>query len=167
MTTTDRHGHTTAGRTTSAGRAVDAGTVQSLTLAYKQLVRAGNDSVRAAWRFGQTIDSHSDAYTMRQLAESMGRSVGTLNRYHRLFAAYQRPELAVEASEILETYNIDLVWALGSQLKPVEHGRPLAGRRFRYRCQHCSSLEVGREEITDPAELAELDRQAKAAAGAN
>jgi hypothetical protein len=152
--------------TTTPGRAVDAGTVQSLQMAYQQLVRAGNDSVRAAWRFGQTIDSHSDSYTRRQLADAMGRSVSTLNRYHRLFAAYQRPELAVEASEILETYNIDLVWALQSQMMPTEH-RPTLGRRYRYRCQHCHSTEVGREEITDPAELAELDRQAKAVAGAN
>jgi hypothetical protein len=166
MTTTDRHGHTTAGRTSSRGRAVDAGTVQSLQLSYKQLVRAGNDSVRAAWRFGQTIDSHSDGYTMRDLADAMGRSVSTLNRYHRLFAAYQRPELAVHASEVLETYNIDLIWALQANMMPVEH-RSLAGRRFRYRCHHCQSVDVGREEITDPAELAELDSQAQAAAGAN
>jgi hypothetical protein len=51
-------------------------------------------------------------------------------------------------------------------MMPVEH-KTLAGRRFRYRCQHCQSLEVGREEITDPEELAALDSQAKAAAGAN
>lgn len=166
MTTTDRHGHSTAGRPSSPGRAVDAGTVQALQLSYQQLVRAGNDSVRAAWRFGQTIDSFQDGYTMRELAEAMGRSAGTLNRYHRLFAAYQRPEQAVEASEALGTYNIDLVWGLQSQMMPVEH-KTLAGRRFRYRCQHCQSLEVGREEITDAAELAALDGQAQAAAGAN
>jgi hypothetical protein len=166
MTTTDRHGHTTAGRASSAGRAVDAATVQALQMSYQQLVRAGNDSVRAAWRFGQTIDSFTDSYIMRELAEAMGRSVSTLNRYHRLFAAYQRPELAVQASEVLETYNIDLIWALQSQTLPVEH-RPTLGRRYRYRCQHCQSTEVGREEITDPEELAALDRQAKAVAGAN
>jgi hypothetical protein len=166
MTTTDRHDRTTAGRTSSPGRAVDAGTVQSLQMAYQQLVRAGGDSVRAAWRFGQTIDSHSDAYTMRELADAMGRSVSTLNRYHRLFAAYQRPELAVQASEVLETYNIDLIWALQAQMMPVEH-KTLAGRRFRYRCHHCQSTDVGREEVTDPDELAELDRQARTAAGAN
>ena len=167
MTTTDRHGHTTAGRTSSPGRAVDAAAVKALQLSYQQLVRAGNDSVRAAWRFGQTNDSFSDGYTMRQLAEAMGKSVSTLGRYHRLFAAYQRPELAVQASEVLETCNIDLVWALQSQMMPVEH-RPTLGRRFRYRCQHCQSLEVGREEITDPDELAELEEaKAKAMAGAN
>jgi hypothetical protein len=158
MTTTDRHGHSTAGRTSSPGREVDAGTVQALRDSYNTLVRAGGDSVRAAWRFGQCIDSFTDHYTMRQLAEAMGRSTGTLNRYHRLFGAYQRPELAVQASEQLETYNIDLVWALGAQLKPVEHGRPLAGRRFRYRCQTCHGTDVGREEITDQAELDELAR---------
>jgi transposase-like protein len=121
--------------TTTTGRAVDAGAVKALRLSYDSLVRAGHDSVRSAWRFGQTIDSFSDAYTMKELAETVGLSAGTLYRYHRLFAAYQRPELAIAASEQLETYNI-------------EHARPRAGRRFRYRCHHCKSTDVGREEIT-------------------
>lgn len=155
MSTTDRHGHITAGRPSSSGRAVDAGAVQALTESYATLVRAGEGSVRAAWRFGQCIDSFTDTYTKAELADAMGRSIGTLNRYHRLFSAYQRPELAVQASEVLQTYNIDLVWGLQNQMMPVEH-KSLAGRRFRYRCGHCHSLEVSREEITDEAELAAL-----------
>jgi hypothetical protein len=134
--------------TTTTGRAVDAGAVKALRLSYDSLVRAGHDSVRSAWRFGQTIDSFSDAYTMKELAETVGLSAGTLYRYHRLFAAYQRPELAIAASEQLETYNIDIIWQLQSQLAPIEHARPMAGRRFRYRCHHCKSTDVGREEIT-------------------
>jgi hypothetical protein len=167
MTSTDRHGHATAGRPSSSGRAVDAGAASTLELSYKQLVRAGEGSVRAAWRFGQTIDSLMDAYTKAELADSLGVSSGTLGRYHRLFGVYQRPELAVEASERLQTYNIDLIWALQAQDMPVERGRPMAGRRFRYRCHTCQGTEVGREEITDPEELAALDRQAQAMAGAN
>ena len=166
MTTTDRHGRTTAGRPSSSGRAVDAGTARTLELSYKQLVRAGEGSVRAAWRFGQTIDSLTEAYTKLQLAEAIGISSGTLNRYHRLFGVYQRPELAVEASERLQTYNIDLIWALQAQMMPIEH-RPLAGRRYRYRCQTCHGTDVGREEVTDPAEIAELDAPARAMAEAN
>lgn len=135
--------------TTTPGRAVDAGAVKALRMSYDSLVRAGHDSVRSAWRFGQTIDSFSDAYTLAQLAEAMELSVGTLNRYRRLFAAYQRPELAIAASEQLETYNIDIIWRLQAQLMPIEHGRPLAGRRYRYRCQHCHGTDVAREEITD------------------
>jgi hypothetical protein len=153
--------------TTTPGRAVDAGAVHTLELSYAQLVRAGEGSVRAAWRFGQTIDSLTDAYTKGQLAEAIGLSTGTLNRYHRLFGVYQRPELAVEASERLQTYNIDLIWALQAQLMPIEHGRPLAGRRYRLRCHHCQSTDVGREEVTDPAEIAALDAPARAMAEAN
>jgi hypothetical protein len=143
--------------TTTTGRAVDAGTLRALQLAYTSLVKAGKGSVRAAWRFGQTCDSFSDAYTRLEIADAMGISVGTVRRYLRLFQAYQRPELAVEASEQLETYNIDIITDLQNQLHPVEHGRPMAGRRYRYRCHHCQSTDIGREEVTDPGELAELD----------
>jgi hypothetical protein len=142
--------------TTTPGRAVDAGTVRSLQASYKLLVKAGEGSVRSAWRFGQCIDSFMDAYTKAQLADAMGLSVGTLGRYHRLFVAYQRPELAVEASEQLETFNIDIIWELHDQLHPVKHGRPMAGRRYRYRCGHCQSTDVHREEMSaDEAALAD------------
>jgi transcriptional regulator with XRE-family HTH domain len=142
--------------TTTTGRIVDEATARALRMSYQSLVKAGTDSVRAAWRFGQCIDSFSDAYTQRDLADAMGLSVSTLHRYRRFYAAYQRPELALAASEQLETFNIDIIWELQNQLRPVEHGRPMAGRRFRYRCQHCQATDVRREEITDPAELAEL-----------
>ena len=137
--------------TTTTGRAVDAGTVKALSLSYKSLVKAGNDSVRSAWRFGQTVDSFTDAYTLAQLADAMGLSAGTLYRYARLYRAYQRVELAIAASEQLETFNIDIIWQLQNQLGPIEHGRPMAGRRYRYTCNHCHSTDVARVEI-DPDE---------------
>ncbi len=126
-------------------------------MAYKSLVKAGNDSVRAAWRFGQTIDSFTDAYKQSDLADAMGLSVSTLHRYRRFYHAYQRPELALEASEQLETYNIDTLWELQTQLHPVEHARPLAGRHFRYRCHHCQSTDVGREEVPEDDAKAEAE----------
>jgi hypothetical protein len=136
--------------TPTTGRGVDAATSRALIMAYKSLVKAGNDSVRAAWRFGQTIDSFTDAYKQTDLADAMGLSVSTLHRYLRLYRAYQRPELALEASEQLETFNIDVLWELQTQLHPpVERGRSLAGRHFRYRCQHCQSTDVGREEVPE------------------
>lgn len=135
--------------TTSSRRGLDAGAAEALRLAYQSLVKAGNDSVRAAWRFGQTIDSLSDTYTRAQIADAIGISTGTVYRYVRLYAAYQRPELAIAASEQLETYNIDLIVELAAQLKPVPHGRPMAGRHFRYRCTSCGSTEIKREETEE------------------
>ena len=132
---------------TAAGREVDTRTARALKLAYRSLVKAGDDSVRAAWRFGQTLDSFSDAYTQLQLADAMGLSVSTIQRYRRLHAAYQRPELALEASRQLETFNIDTITELQNQLGPVQHGRPMAGRHYRYVCRNCGSDEVGRDEI--------------------
>jgi hypothetical protein len=145
--------------TTTTTTPRDEGVKTMLEQAYAALVKAGNDSVRAAWRFGQTIDSFTDDWTMTELAELLDVSTGTLNRYARLYRAYQRPELAVAASRQLETYNIDLIWQLQNDLRPVEHGRPMAGRRYRYTCRSCHSTDVGRVELTD-AEIAELEARA-------
>jgi hypothetical protein len=147
---------TTGPTQATTGRLVDADVQRALRMSYSEVGRANNNSVRAAWRFGQCIDSFLDAYTMGQLADALRLSKGTLGRYHRLYGAYQRPELAVEASEQLQTYNIDLIFQLQNMLTPVEHARPYAGRRYRYRCNHCYSEDVAREEF-DPATGATLD----------
>lgn len=137
---------------TACERPVDAESARLLTMAYQSLVRAGRDSVRASWRFGQTIDSLSDAYTRAEIALAVGVSTSTIYRYTRLFFAYQRPELAEAAAVRLETFNIDVITALQGQLGPVKRARPLAGRRWRFRCTACGAHEVKREEL--PAEAA-------------
>lgn len=133
--------------TTTPGRRVDAGTVSALELSYGALVKAGEDSVRVAWRFGQCVDSFTDIYTLAQLADALHLSTGTLYRYRRLYGAYQRPEHAVEAARQLETYNIDTIWKLQDDLHPVPHGRALTGRHWRFRCHNCQSTDVHRDEI--------------------
>ena len=149
---------------TTAGREVDAFAVTTLKQSYGELARFGADSVRAAWRFGQCLDSHMDRYTQRQLADALNLSVGTIKRYMKLYGAYQRPELAVEASEALQTFNIDLIVELQGQLMPVEHARPYAGRKFRYRCTSCHQLTVEREEY-DPDSGDTINRDELAAVG--
>ena len=141
---------------TTAGRGVDAGTVRALQRAYRGLVKAGNDSVRAAWRFGQCLDSFTDSYMQLQLADAMDLSVSTISRYLRFYRAYQRVEQALEASAQLETYNIDTLVEFQDQLAPVEHGRPLAGRHYRYVCRRCQSRDVGRFEVDGNGNLLAL-----------
>lgn len=135
--------------TTITGKPVDAGAVRVLKRAYSLLVKAGNDSVRAAWRFGQALDSFTDSYTQHQIADAMDLSVSTVARYLRLYRAYQRVEQALEASAQLETYNIDTITELQNMLRPVEHGRPLAGRHWRSRCRNCHSVDITREEVDE------------------
>jgi hypothetical protein len=135
--------------TQTTGRAVATEDAAFLKEHYLGLVKWGKGSVRAAWRFGQALDSRSDLYTRKQLAAAVGVTSGTVTRYLRLYHAYQRPELAEEASEALETFNIDVIAELHDQLVPVERGRSLAGRRWRLTCGHCHSTEIHRVEITD------------------
>ena len=131
------------------GKAVDASTARILRLAYQGLVKAGNDSVRAAWRFGQALDSFSDSYTRLQLADALGISTATVDRYRRLYRAYQRPELALQASAELETFNIDVITELQHMLHPVEHGRPLAGRHWTSVCRACHGTDIARVEVDE------------------
>jgi hypothetical protein len=140
--------------TATTGRIVAAEDVAFLKDHYSGLMKWGKGSVRAAWRFGQALDSRTDLYTRRQLADAVGVTPGTVTRYLRLYHAYQRPELAEEASVALETFNIDTITELHDQLVPVERGRSLAGRRWRLTCAHCRSTEIHREEITDEEEAA-------------
>jgi hypothetical protein len=134
--------------TTTTSRGVDAGMAATLGAAYQALVKSGRDSVRAAWRFGQCCDSFTDDWTAAEQGEALGVCAGTIQRYLRFYRAFQRPDLAVEASIRLETFNIDLITELAGSLTPVQHGRPMAGRRYRYRCEHCQGTEIRREEIT-------------------
>jgi hypothetical protein len=151
---------------------VNPGVVSTLKDSYSHLVKAGEDSVRAAWRFGQCVDSFTDTYFMYQMATWMDLSTGTLYRYVRLYKAYQRPELAVQASRELETYNIDLLWRLKDDRYPVEHGKPLRGRHWKGICHHCGGHDVGRIEVdkdghplVSDEELAEMVNGPAAPAG--
>ena len=144
---------TTTSRLSLVGRMVDGEATRELRESYATVTASNRDSVRASWRFGQRLDSYSDQYTRAQLADAVNLSTGTVQRYLRLYRTYQRPELAEDAARQLETFNIDLIVEMS---RPV-HGRQMGGRRFRYRCTSCHGVEITREEITDPAELAALD----------
>jgi transcriptional regulator with XRE-family HTH domain len=145
---------------TITGKPVSDTEARILRRAYRGLVKAGNDSVRAAWRFGQALDSFTDNHTQLQLADAMGLSVSTIARYLRLYRVYQRVELALEASAQLETFNIDVITELQNMLHPVEHGRPLAGRHWHSVCRTCYGTDIARVE-TD-ADGNEIEDEAQA-----
>jgi hypothetical protein len=157
--------------TITAGRAVDAGTTTLLRTTYANLIKAGQDSVRAAWLFGQLVASLTDkvvGHSVPELAAAINVSPGTLYRYRRLYLAYQRVELAVQASEQLGTFDISIIWELQNQRSPLAPARPMAGRRFRSYCTHCRSSDVARVEIDPDTEqpLVPLDELLMIGAGA-
>jgi transcriptional regulator with XRE-family HTH domain len=138
--------------TTDLGAAT-AGMVADLTDFYRQLVKYSLPGVRAAWRFGQRIDSYTDDWTVKEIAELMGLSSGTISRYLRFYGAFQRPELATDAAVALGTFNIYLLWRWAVYGVEPEQGRAPSGRHYRYTCRHCGGHEVGREEIDEEGEL--------------
>lgn len=149
---------------TTTGRTIDQAAFEALSASYQELRRYGTDSVRAAWNFGQLLDhflAPITGYTQGMLAQALGISVGTVKRYLKLYEAYQRADLAVDASKALQTYDVGIITALRDDLRPVEHARPYAGRRYQYRCNSCHGTDVAREEL-DPETLQPL---AEAVAG--
>jgi hypothetical protein len=132
--------------------------IAELNEKHRNLVKWGYGSIHAAWEFGDSLNKFFYAFmTKKAYAEAIGVSVATITRYMKLRDAYQRPELAQRAADILGTYDVSLITNLVDHLDAGPVGRSsLSGRRYRYRCSHCQSTEVKREEITDPAELAAL-----------
>lgn len=147
---------TTTTTSATTGRALAPSALAALQTSYRSLVKAGHGSVQSAWLFGECIDGYSHTWTMRELADALDLSPGTLGRYHRLYLAYQTAELAVEASDRLGTFNIDLIWSLQAHLNPIQPARPYAGRRYRYTCKSCHSQDVARVEY-DPDTGLEVD----------
>jgi transcriptional regulator with XRE-family HTH domain len=133
--------------------------VAELQEKHSNLMKWGQGSIHAAWEFGDCLNKYLPSFmTKKALAEVIGVSVATVSRYMNLRDAYQRPELAQRAADILQTFDVTLITALVNNLDDGPVGRhPLAGRRYRHRCTSCGSTDIQREEITDPAELAELD----------
>jgi hypothetical protein len=151
---------------TAPGREVDATALVALQKSYAKLVKAGNDSVIAAWQFGLVLEGLTargfpGRYTNLQIADAMNLSVSTIARYKRLHAVFQRAELALEAARMLETFNIDVITALAGDLLPVGHGRPLAGRHWRMTCVNCGHHEIAREEVDEYGQLVTALRLAR------
>lgn len=130
---------------TYASSGVDVGLLRD---AYQQVNRQAGNSVRSAWRFGQAIDSQTDHSTIRDIAYAMGLSYATIHKYHKLYGLFQRPELAMELAEKIESWDVGLLITTAEGGDAPER-RPLAGRHFRYRCNHCHSDDIMREEY-DP-----------------
>lgn len=120
---------------------------QKLADAKRALVKAGEESVRAAWKFGKEIDRLlGRGYTREEIAVHVGLKVGSTYRYTRFAGTYQRVELAITASRVLHTYDVGRLTELAGQIVPVER-RGLAGRHWELTCRACGSHEVGRDEI--------------------
>lgn len=118
---------------------------------YSQVSRSSGNSVRAAWRFGQMLDSMSDAYTRADMAIMVGVSVATISKYMKFYASFQRAELALDLAERIESWDVQVL-ILATETGDIPVRRPLAGRHYRYRCNHCHSDDIAREEY-DPDSL--------------
>jgi len=106
----------------------------SLKLAYRGLVKAGLQSIRAAWKFGNTCwdmaESHprNPNYTQRAMGEVVGLSASRIGDYMALRRIYSTEDAVVERAE--STGHYDVTFLIGHS-SPSRH-KKTNGRHDEY-----------------------------------
>jgi hypothetical protein len=122
--------------------------LDALVAAYERLNKAGADSLRHAYSFGQVVDALSTMYTYDELGAAVGRSYATVYTYARLYRKYSSAQALVHMATELGTYDV-------SKLCGNHSTTP---GRYVMQCGHCNSYDVHRRRETDEVR-AELERE--------
>lgn len=104
----------------------------TLRLAYDTLVKAGDDSLRAAFNFGQVIDALSNTFTLKTMGQEIGRTAVTVGTYARLYRRYPTVETLLKTAQEYGTFDISKLVA----------GEAVLRAKFGYQCNHCGSWDV-------------------------
>jgi len=119
---------------------------ESLTLLHElfdKLNRAGEDSLRAAFAFGQCVDALSGiGYTYEQMGAEVDRHEGTIQKYATLYRRYARVELLIEAAKRYQTFDIARLTGSDEALQA----------KYGYQCATCGSWDTHRKSM--PPQLA-------------
>lgn len=107
----------------------------ALHLAYDSLTKASEQSLRAAFDFGQIIDALANTYTFEVMADEIGRHRTTIALYSRLYRKFTRVEHLIAASRELGTFDIA---RLCSEQALVHY-------KIIYHCANCGSYDVQRQ----------------------
>lgn len=124
-------------------------TLDDLVRDYDALVKAGRGSLRAAYRFGNTVEGLHGSYTYDFLAGALSLSTTTLWKYARLAKLYPTEKSLLDTAAQMHTYDI-------GKLISSDAGIPL---RYVLHCRNCGGTDVYRtverkDEVPDtPAEL--------------
>ncbi|HEY1705510.1 MAG TPA: hypothetical protein VGG75_37975 [Trebonia sp.] len=106
-----------------------------LAAAYEKLVKAGTDSLSAAYTFGQIVDALAGLYTLKALGAAIGHSAAMVSTYRRLYRAYPSEHALQHAAAELGTYDISRLCG----------NTPAVPVRYVYRCENCGSYDTVKE----------------------
>jgi hypothetical protein len=110
--------------------------------AYDALYKAGRISLSKAYLFGQLVNVlvHSQHYTRQQLADAIGKSVGVIDNYGRLFRKYPNEHALLHMADEMGTFDVSIL-----------SGRaPVIPQKWIFRCSQCGSRDTIREKADEP-----------------
>jgi len=117
----------------------------ALHQAWDQMTRAGENSLRAAYNFGQIADALKNAgISWDVMGHEVDRSAATIHKYANLYRRYPRVEMLLEASEYHDTFDVSIL--VRPEDTQIGHGK------FGYQCGNCGSWDTHRKPA--PADAA-------------
>lgn len=112
-------------------------TLDQFIAEYGKLVRAGNGSLQAAYRFGSVVNALHGLYTYKQLGGVIDRTGGMVAIYAKLARSYPNENALLRTADQLQTYDISR----------LAGGTPSASATYVMLCNHCGTIgEVSRHK---------------------
>lgn len=104
-----------------------------LVSAFDNLVKAGEQSVIMAYRFGAVVNAlHGFSYSYAEMGRQVDRSGTTVYGYRKFFLRYHSENEMLQAAVRLGTYDIGRLARDGSED---------AGYHYGYQCTNCGALD--------------------------
>lgn len=116
-------------------RQIKGENLTALRMAFDALVKAGDESIRAAYNAGQ-IDALINLYTYETMAEAVNRSTKTIAKYARLYRRYPTFDALLLTAHRYDTYDISIL--LGSD--------ETLGLKFGYQCGSWDTHRTRKEQ---------------------
>lgn len=106
----------------------------ALRMAFDALVKAGDESLRAAYNLGLIIDALTLSYTYEVMAGAVDRKPGTVAKYAALYRRYPTVDDLIATAHKYDTYDVSILKGSAESL----------GSRYGYRCGNCGSWDTHR-----------------------
>jgi len=110
-----------------------------LYTAYANLVKAGKDSLTAAYQFGQVVDALYGYYSYEAMGREIGRSASTVQIYRKLFLHYPHEGALQETAQKLGTFDVS----------KLAGRNPAVPVHWAYHCTNCGSSAIVREKAAN------------------
>ncbi len=128
-----------------------------LVSAFDKLVRAGEDSIIYAYRFGSVVHALHQFYSYAEMGRQVDRSGSTVHTYRKLFLRYGSENLLLQASARLGSYDVKRL---------SQDGDPGGGYHYGVQCLNCGAIDnvkkIRESNETGEVEAVEVSADTKA-----